>query len=79
MIRIMADTPGLNHENLEKLSEILQACAGSVVAAENQKGKLLLERSLAILDYVDNTSTIYSFERHAKIGKIRQLLDSLEL
>ena len=73
-IRIIQNNRSFNIENLDKLSNFIELLAE--IKPENEK-IILLEKSLAIIDYIDKKESIYSLERQMKKVKINNNLDLL--
>ena len=73
-IKIIQSNRSLNIENLDKLSNFIELLAE--IKPENEK-IILLEKSLAIIDYIDKKESIYSLERQMKKVKINNNLDLL--
>ena len=63
----------LNCDNFEMLADILFIMAEELTESnlDIEKRKRLLERSLAILGYIEKTSQVYSIERNVKIEKLK--------
>jgi len=66
----------LSNDNFEKLADILLLLAGEPDPSktDNDKKNKLYERSLAIYEHLDRTTTTYSFDRHSKIERIKNAL-----
>ena len=73
-IRIIQNNRSLNIENLDKLSNFIELFAE--MKPENEK-IILLQKSLAVIDYIDKKESIYSLERQMKKVKINNNLDLL--
>jgi hypothetical protein len=75
-IKSLQDGKKLSDENLENLAGIFFLIAEELdhkdIAIE--KMKKLYERSLIIYEYLDKTSSIYSFDRHFKIERIKKAI-----
>ncbi len=66
----------LTCDNFEMLADIFFLLAEELTESELdiKKRKKLLERSLAILEYIENTSLVYSVERNLKMDRIKLAL-----
>ena len=66
----------INDNQFEQLADILFLIAEELYTShtDSLKMKNLYERSLIIYDVLDSTSSTYSFERHRKIEKIKNVL-----
>ena len=73
-IKIIQSNKSLNLENLDKLSNFIALFAER--KPENEK-IILLQKSLAVIDYIDKKESIYSLERQMKKDKINNNLDLL--
>ena len=73
-LKIIQSNKSLNIENLDKLSDFIELLAE--IKPENEK-IILLEKSLAVIDYIDKKESIYSLERQMKKVKINNNLDFL--
>lgn len=75
-IKSLKDGKKLSDENLENLAGIFFLIAEELnqKGMVNEKMKKLYERSLIIYEYLDNNSSIYSFDRHFKIEKIKKAI-----
>jgi hypothetical protein len=69
----------LNCDNFEILADILFIMPEELTESnlDIEKRKRLLERSLAILEYIENTSLVYSMERNVKIEKLKLAVKSI--
>jgi hypothetical protein len=67
----LLESKSFNNENLEKIADILLLIG---VDSQNSMKKDLLERSLLIFEYINKTTSTYSFERHLKIQRIKDIL-----
>jgi hypothetical protein len=63
----------MNDDSLEMLADIFLLIAEEpmITDADNENRIKLFERSLTIYEHLDRTSSIYSFDRHIKIEKIK--------
>jgi hypothetical protein len=68
----------LNDDNLETLAEIMLIVAedSDQPGADREYVKQLYERSLLLYEYLDQASSLYSYDRHARINRIRQVIQS---
>ena len=73
-IKIIQSNRSLNIENLDKLSDFIELFAEMKTVNEKI---ILLQKSLAIIDYIDKKESIYSLERQMKKVKINNNLDLL--
>ena len=58
-----------NHDNFEKLVEIFLLIADE---KKDKEKKILYEKCLAIFEYLENVSSIYSLDRQWKMDKIKK-------
>jgi hypothetical protein len=74
-IKSLQEVKKLSNDNFDKLAEILFLLAEELNhrGTDNEKKKKLYERILAIYMHLDKTSSIYSFDRHIKIEKIKNM------
>jgi len=72
-IKTLQEGKKLSNDNFDKLADILFLIAEELEHQDpdNEKKKKLYERSLTIYEHLDKTSSTYSFDRHAKIEKIK--------
>jgi hypothetical protein len=72
----LLDTQKFSDNNFEQLAEIMFLIAEELNAGKTEVGKMkkLYERALIIFTILDKTSLTYSFDRHAKIEKIKNVL-----
>jgi hypothetical protein len=75
-IKILQDDKKLNNGNLDNLAEILFLLAEEPDSpdADNRKMKMLYEKALILYEHINETSSVYSFDRHIKIEKIKNVL-----
>ena len=73
-IKIIQNNKSLNIENLDKLSDFIEMFANQKTVNEKI---ILLQKSLAVIDYIDKKESIYSLERQMKKDKINNNLDLL--
>jgi hypothetical protein len=75
-IKILQDEKKLNNENLDNLAEILFLFAEEPDSpdADNSKVNMLYEKALILYEHINETSSVYSFDRHLKIEKIKNAL-----
>ena len=73
-IKIIQSNNSFNMKNLDKLSDFIALF--SEMKPENEK-IILLQKSLAVIDYIDKKESIYCFERQMKKDKIRKKLNLL--
>lgn len=75
-INMLKEGNKLSNDNFEKLADILLLLAGEPDPSktDNDKKNKLYERSLAIYEHLDRTTTTYSFDRHSKIERIKNAL-----
>ena len=73
-IKIIQSNNSFNMKNLDKLSDFIALF--SEMKPENEK-IILLQKSLAVIDYIDKKESIYSLERQIKKDKINNNLDLL--
>lgn len=68
----------LNDDNLETLAEIMLIVAedSDQPGAAREYVIQLYERSLLLYEYIDQASSLYSYDRHARINRIRQVIQS---
>ena len=74
-ITIIQNDNSFNVENLDKLADLIY------IIAENKTGierKILFEKSLTIINYIEKTQSIYSLERQTKKDKIYNNLDLIK-
>jgi hypothetical protein len=73
---ILKEEKKLSDINFEKLADILFLLAEKpdLFNSDKDRRSKLYERSLIMYEYLDKTSSTYSFERNAKIEKIRNWL-----
>jgi hypothetical protein len=66
----------LTNDNFEILANLLFHLADEVDDRDNiyEKKSLLYQRSLVIYEYLNSTSSTYSFDRHLKVEKIKNTL-----
>jgi len=62
---------GLNEQHLEKLAELINAVAEN---SQNDFGKEIARRGIVILNYLDNNSKTFSFERMELKNTLQQWL-----
>jgi hypothetical protein len=77
-VEILRNTWQINDGNLETLAEIMLVFAedSDQGGAAGEGVSALYERILLIYEYLDQTSSLYSYERHARINRIRLMLPS---
>ncbi|MCX6286655.1 MAG: hypothetical protein NTY96_06030 [Bacteroidetes bacterium] len=75
-ITTLLEVRKFNDNNFDELAEILFIIAEefNINNTEIKKMKKLYERSLIIYELLDKTSSTYSFDRHRKIEKIKNVL-----
>jgi hypothetical protein len=75
-IKYLQEDRQFGDDHLEKLADIFFLIAEELgqKSMEDEKIKKLFGRSLTIYQYLDRIGSTYSFERHEKIGKIKQSL-----
>jgi hypothetical protein len=71
-IKFLQEDKKFNKGHLEKIAEILFEL-GSVINSDFKIN--VLEKSLALFDYLNHTSLTYSLERITKMEKIRTILN----
>lgn len=66
----------LSNDNIEMLADIIFLLADEADYRKkvNEKRRKLYEKSLVIYEYLDKTSSTYSFDRHLKMDKIKYAL-----
>ena len=72
----LLDTKKFSDNNFEQLAEIMFLIAEELNIKNTDVGKMkqLYERALIIFEILDKTSSTYSFDRHSKIEKIKNVL-----
>jgi hypothetical protein len=72
----LLDTRKFSDNNFEQLAEIMFLIAEELNTRniDVSKMKQLYERALVIFEILDQTSTTYSYDRHSKIEKIKEVL-----
>ena len=75
-IKTLQEGKKLSDDNFDKLADIFFLFAEELDerGTDNEKMKKLYERSLTIYEYLDKTGSTYSFDRHFKIDKIKNVL-----
>lgn len=64
-------------ENFEQLADLLVQLAESAGGTNGKHHAAeLYQRALALYEYVDQTGSVFSFNRHSKMQKIRDLLEN---
>ncbi|MFZ4464216.1 MAG: hypothetical protein ACOYN5_10230 [Bacteroidales bacterium] len=71
-INTLLDTKKFSNENLENLGDILLLLAEETEQgnSDNNKVRILNEKSLCIFEYIDHVSACYSIDRNSKIETI---------
>ena len=72
-ITTLKNTKGFNNENLDKLADILLVIANNE-ENKNENRNMLYEKCLTIYQYLEKSEPIYSFDRHLKMERIKNLL-----
>jgi hypothetical protein len=72
-IYTLAEYKNLNDENLGSLAEILIFLADELNSngRDQEKMKRLYQKSLMIFEHIEETGSIYSYDRHLKIEKLK--------
>lgn len=65
----------IRHENYEKLAELFFEIAEGLVNNDKKTAMDFFEKSLKIHVFLNQSGSVYSFERHYKIDEIREILD----
>lgn len=65
----------LRHENFERLADLFYEIAEGLESSDKVTALNFYEKALTIHEYLNQTGSIYSFERHYKIDEIREILD----
>lgn len=75
-IKTLQESKKFNDENLDNLADLFLVIAEELdqKGMDNEKKKKLFERALTIYQYLDKNSSIYSFDRHYKIEKIKNII-----
>lgn len=71
-IHFLQITKNYENENLSKLAEILLLMADNT--EDEQRSKKLYEKTLIIFEHLQQTDNVYSFDRKAKIDRIKSLI-----
>jgi len=68
----------MKNEHIDRFADILfELSEGFEFQDSNKKADYLYKKSLALYEYLNNTGTVYSFDRHFKIEKIKNLLNKV--
>jgi hypothetical protein len=75
-IKTLREDNKLSDDNFDKLADIFFLIAEELDqrGTDKEKKKKLYESSLTIYEYLDKTSSTYSFDRHYKIEKIKNAI-----
>ena len=65
----------IRHENFEKLAELFFEIAEGLENTDRPAAMDFYEKSLKIHEFLNQSGSVYSFERHYKIDEIREILD----
>ena len=73
-ISTLHDVKKFNDDNFDKLADILLILAEDLDNrdVDTEKRNRLYERSLILFNYLNSTGSLYSFDRHHKIEKIKK-------
>ncbi|MBN9351053.1 MAG: hypothetical protein J0H55_10240 [Chitinophagaceae bacterium] len=71
-IKILSARKDFNHDNLDQLANLFLLFADKTTVYDQRK---LYEKSLVILDFLENDEKVYSFERRSKIAEIKKRLE----
>jgi hypothetical protein len=69
-INTLVSEKGFDNAGFEKLAEIFLLIADST---EHKKRKILYEKCLVVLEYLEKTETTYSLDRQEKIEQIKNM------
>ena len=69
----------IRHENYEKLAELFFEMAEGLENTDRQAAMDFYEKSLKIHIFLNQSGSVYSFERHYKIDEIKEILDHYKL
>lgn len=71
-IKTLGARKDFNHDNLDQLANLFLLFADKTTVYDQRK---LYEKSLVILDFLENDEKVYSFERRSKITEIKKRLE----
>lgn len=75
MIHALMEKEHMFAENFEQLADLLvEVAEGYGQQGSLEKSKALYQRALALYEYVDEAGSAFSFNRHSKMQKIKELL-----
>ena len=69
------DRKNISHENYEKLAELFFEIAEGLEDTDRAAAMDFYEKSLKMHLFLNQSGSVYSFERHYKIDEIREILD----
>ncbi len=75
LVRILENEKGFKKSHFEKLADLFLFLAEQ--SSELKKRKLLYEKCLILFKHIEQSENTYSFERHAKVEEINQILKEL--
>jgi hypothetical protein len=74
-VKMLQSKKEFSNESLDKLADIFLLMADHHIDnQEIEKAKTIYEKCLAMYEFLEKTESIYSFERHFKIGRIKNIL-----
>lgn len=73
LINILKTEKNISTENMDKLAELLLLIADHN-QDKNEKREMIYEKCLTIYEYLEKTETTFSFDRHLKIERIKNVL-----
>ncbi len=76
MLGKLEEHPGMNHENMERVADLLFELA-SVLSKDEKTDKnpsQYLERALLVYKYIESEGNVYSIDRNHKMEEIRKRL-----
>lgn len=65
----------IRHENYEQMAELFYEIAEGLENTNREAAMDFYEKSLKIHVFLNQSGSVYSFERHYKIDEIREILD----
>lgn len=75
LIHALMEKEHMFAENFEQLADLLvEVAEGYQQQGSLEKSKALYQRALVLYEYVDEAGSAFSFNRHSKMQKIKELL-----